>query len=205
MDLKNFQELLFVVILFFAGLINYALVTNNRGSFADTPEWSKVVRRIIELSFVLFYLLLLIFLGWENTTLYKILLILPPVISLAICILVWTRFHKKGVAATGQSPMSAEETDPSKKPRLDSRLPEHLINTIILSLFFLTVLLSALISFARFWEQISLLHYCTFLLDAVLSAEFCVLFYHILRLIYIDNLPGREITQILKIYKELDE
>lgn len=85
------------------------------------------------------------------------------------------------------------------KPKgVANRLTEHLINTVILTLFFLSTLLVCIITMARVWDWMDAVNYCMVLLDIFLSLELADLLYHIFRLILIDNLPSQEIAQILK-------
>jgi len=100
-----------------------------------------------------------------------------------------------------------EETGevPSSEQVLTNRLTEHLINAIILVLFFLSALIIVIITIARVYKYQHLIDYCTVLLVVFLSLELAMLLHHILRLIYVENLPNKEIGQVLKIFKSLDD
>lgn len=187
----DFWELIAIISLFLIGEIIYALATRNRGSFADTPDWSKVIRRIIELACVLMGLLFIGFVAWKYGWYIGILTILLPLAGIVLGfympgLVTWiTKRKKKG------------------QPFKDN-LAEHLLNAVILAIFLLSALLIGFITMARAFHEGYISCYFLIILDFMLSVEFALLFYQLYYLIFINNIPSEEIVQIVKICKELN-
>ena len=200
---EDFVELILMIALLIVGSVVYAVATRNRGSFADTPDWSKVVRRIIEFASVILAVLFIGFTGWNASTSIRVAVITIPLtgIGIGLCSLFLINAEERAIKAPQPGP--SRENQATTKG-FANRLTEHLINTVILTLFFLSTLLIFIITMARIWGWMDVVCYCIVLLDTFLSLELAALLYHIFRLILIDNLPSAEIAQILKIYKELD-
>lgn len=207
MAFNIFWELIIMGVLMVMGSAVYGLATRNRGSFADTPDWSKVIRRIIEFASVLLAVLLIAFLGWDWAGSCRVLFVLAPIagVVMGVCSLWLLRKEKQRAGSKDRQPEEEGGSAKTGAAGLHNRLSEHLINAIILTLFFLSALLVIMITVARGCDHEPVLRYCTVLLVIFLSLELAALLYHIFRLICIDNLPNEEIAQILRIFKELDE
>lgn len=178
------------------------------------------MRRIIECASVFLLLLFTIFQGWHFSEVSNAVLIIVPIGGVvfgisSITLLRAEKNHrvkeKNGREEKQESKKegSAEETKAdnisSARESMNNRLTEHLVNAIILILFFISALIMIIMTVAKLCAYQELIDYCTVLTIIFLSLELAALLYHILRLIYIDNLPNEEIGQVLKIFKSLDD
>lgn len=188
-------ELILMVVLYFIGTITYSVSTRNRGSFVDTPDWSKVVRRIIELASVVVALIFLGILGWDSRLIIKILVVLFPLCGIAL----------GGIISCSLFRHQKAEKEEGEIGGFGTKLSEHLVNAIILTIFSLSVGLVCLITLAKYFQEMEIALCCLVVLVFFLSMELAALLFHIVRLIYIDQLPNREIIQVLKIFQELNE
>ncbi|MDR0919883.1 MAG: hypothetical protein LBM93_11685, partial [Oscillospiraceae bacterium] len=68
------------------GVIAYNIAIRNRGSFVDTPDWTKVARRIIELIIVFVVLLFLCYMFFREWGLYFLLFSGIPIICCFITV-----------------------------------------------------------------------------------------------------------------------
>jgi hypothetical protein len=184
----SYWELIFSACLFFVGILVYAVATNDRGSFADTPDWSKVVRRITELFCVFIGMLLLIFIGWSDI-ISNILMIAFSIIGAFVAPSVIVRKRAKG------NPKNQQKNE---------QLNEYLVNAIILTLFMLSGMLVVLITAAKFLEQPAIAHCLLLILSLLLSTECSILFFQLHYLVLSRDLPDKEIIQIVRISKELN-
>jgi hypothetical protein len=193
---NDFWEPIFFVALIIIGLVAYAIATHNRGSFADAPDWSKVVRRIIELSCVFIAILLAAFFGWSAEHIVRnILLIIISAVGIfivPILILIF-KFDLKEFKKKIKNVVTTE------------KLSEHLVNAIILALFMLSATLVALIVLARGTNQPVVCAFLFILLDLLLSAEFSFLLFQLYYMVIFKKVPSEEIIQIIRICKELNE
>lgn len=202
-----YWELIMMALLSIGGAVTYALATKNRGSFADTPDWSKVVRRIIEFAAVLLVELFVVFQGWNYSNVSRIVLVLIPVVGIAlgICSVFLARKEKKLIEHQNNSPESGGTDPKANWFGVHNRLYEHLTNAIILTLFLLVLFTAMVLTLAKYLGNRLVIDYCTVLLVIFLASELTALLYHIFRLINIENLPNKEIAQVVKIFKGLDE
>ena len=202
-----YWELIMMALLSLGATIIYILATKNRGSFVDTPDWSKVVRRIVEFAAVFLMELFIIFQGWNYSNIPRIVLVLVPVggVSLGICSIFLARKEKKLIEHQDDSSVSIGTESKANWLGMHNRLYEHLTNTIILSLFLLVLFSAIVLTLSKYMANSLATDYCTVLLLVFLALELTTLLYHIFRLIHIENLPNKEIAQVLKIFKFLDE
>lgn len=188
----DFWELIVIISLFIVGAMIYALATRNRGSFADAPDWSKVIRRIIELACVFIGLLFFVFMSWKYGWYVGVLSI-----SFLIAGIVLGVFMPRVVTWI---------TDRKKKEQqFKDNLAEHLLNAVILAVFLLSSLLIGFLTLARVFHEENLCCFILLVLEFMLSIEFALLFYQLYYLIFVNNIPSEEIVQIIKISKELNE
>lgn len=194
MKLPNYIWIIIAAIfILLIGRITYSIATRNRGSFADTPEWSKVIRRIIEVICVFVFLLFTIYLAWDNILIVKILLIVFPISGVILGffmpkIFKWIENIKK-----------------DSSEHFKNTLAEHLINTIILVIFQLSGLLVVFAVSAYFLSYNSTVIYFLMLLVFLLSIELPFLLYQIYHLIFVDSVPNDETVHIVRICKELND
>lgn len=180
------------VLILLVARITYTIATRNRGSFADTPEWSKVIRRIIEIICVFVILMLMIHFAWSKSLVVKILVIAFPIIGIIMGMLMCK-------VANNKSKDNRGKTD------FKGNLFDHLLNTIILILFQISALLIVFIVMAEAAFFFSEAIYFFIILDFLLSIEFSFLLYQLYYLIYFNNIPNNEIVNIVRICKELND
>ena len=180
------------VLILLVARITYIIATRNRGSFADTPEWSKVIRRIIEIICVFVLLMLMIHFAWSKSLVVKILVIAFPIIGIIVGMLMCKVANIKS-------------KDNGEKNAFKGNLFDHLLNTIILILFQISALLIVFVVMAEVAVFFSEAIYFFIILDFLLSIEFSFLLYQLYYLIYFNNIPNNEIVNIVRICKELND
>lgn len=203
----HYWEWIMIALLSIGGAGTYALATKNRGSFADTPDWSKVIRRIIEFAAVCLVELFVVFQGWNYSNVSRIALVLIPVagLLLGICSLFLARKEKQLIERQDNGSETGGTDPKANWFGVHNRLYEHLTNAIILTLFLLVLFTVLVLTLAKYLGNSLVIDFCTVLLVIFLAGEMIALLYHIFRLICIENLPNKEIAQVLKIFKGIDE
>ncbi|GFH42383.1 hypothetical protein Hs30E_09340 [Lactococcus hodotermopsidis] len=206
--LLNYWELvyLFLPIL---GFIAYRVATHNRGSFVDTPVWSKLIRRTIELACV--YVGCFLFLLRCDSLLTILLFVSFIILTNVIMIYVIRRGKALKDKASKEDSHSNDpdlETDKQgsetyKQGLETENLGEHLINAIVLVLFLISVLVIFLIFFFKITE--SDISICLFVfLGIIFAIESAILLYQILSIFNSKNTKNNENLQIIQICKELN-
>ena len=204
---KVFWELSMIVALYSGGAITYYIATKNRGSFADTPDWSKVIRRIIEFASVFLAVVFIIFQGWNRPGVSRTILLTASIggVVVGICSFFLVRWEKERMDQESNSAEANRTDKKANRKKVGDRLYEHLVNAIILTLFFASFLVILMLTAAKLLEQERIVDFSIGMATVTLSLELAALLYHILRLLIVENLPSKEIAQVLKIFKGLDE
>lgn len=203
MDFVNqYWEIAVFVAIFVVCTIIYSVATRNRGSFVDTPDWSKVVRRIIELAGVFLSLVFIVFLIWKHDLWFGIIALIFPI--LGFCSVFLTRLVINWIVK--RKFRGQDEAEKLNMQQFRDNLSDHLVNAIILTVFFLSGLLIILITIAKIPDDpIIDPVFLLLILDLFASIEFSFLMYQIYYLIIINNVPSEEIIQIVRICKNLNE
>lgn len=202
-SINEYWEVVVFIALLIVSTIIYSIATRNRGSFVDTPDWSKVVRRIIEISAVFISFILLAFFVWEYGWLHKILAIFFPIGGLLSFFV--TRGIVNWIVIRKFKNSENDEEKRLSMQQFKDNLADHLINALILTVFFLLGLLVILITVFKVTEKLTLYHNLTLVLDFFLSIQFSFLLYQLYYLIVVNNVPSEEIIQIIRICRDLNE
>jgi len=186
---NDFWEPIIAAIILVVGAVIYSISTRNRGSFTDTPDWSKVVRRIIELVCVFVSVLLVSYIGWSDKWYISLLLIFFPmlgVITVPFVVLIFRIITKRSIPSS-------------------EKMGEHLTNAIILTLFLLSGMLIVLITLAKALDQMAISIYLHIILSFLLSLELAFLAYQLYYYLIIKNIPNSEDEKAARKNNELDE
>jgi len=188
---NDFWEPIIAVTIFIIGSVIYHVSIRNRGSYTDTPDWSKVIRRVVELVCVIVSVLFISYMGWGKTW---------YVSTLMIC------FPALGFLAIPAIALLRKVFPESKLVPAAEKLNEHFANALILALFLLCGMLIFLISIAKGVDEsgISVI-YLYIMLDFLLSAEIAFLAYQLYYLIVEKNIPSDDIVQVIRICEELND
>ena len=188
---NDFWELIVALIILVTGAVIYKISTRNRGSFTDTPDWSKVVRRVVELVCVFVCILLFSYLGWNDHWYMSLLMVGLPII---------------GVLATPTLVIGSNLFAKGKKTTATENLNEHFANALILAFFLLSGVMVILITLVKNIENVGInVSYLFIALVLFLSSQFAFLSYQLYYLIVVKNVPGENAIQIIKICEELNE
>ncbi len=197
------EIIIFISLLIISALI-YSIATRNRGSFVDTPDWSKVIRRIVEMSMVLLCSIIIAFFAWCYDWLYGIKIILfaiGGIISVLTICIITNRIINKKFSRNGTN----ENKENIDKQQFKTNLAEHLINALILTVFFLIGFIIILVTILKLLGNMELYYNFVLLLEFFLSIQFSLLLYQLYYLVIINKIPSEEIIQITRICQDLNK
>ena len=205
--LYNCWEIIFAIIILVAGAIIYGIATRNRGGFVDAPDWSMVIRRIVELICVLICMILVVCFGWSEKGLVSLLLPIPPILVLATVFLAFRDINRRHRGSNEEESGIAIKQNFFRKILKNSveKLSVHMLNATVLALFIMSGAFFVFVTLAKIFNFPEISTIMHTVLSVLLSLEFLLLAYHLYDILANDSIPSNEIKQIIRICNDLNE